>query len=104
MVARKSEDEQSSSIEAAIALPAKLDVSSAVTLCAELKQAVSSTKNLVLDAANVEKLTTPCVQLLLSAAASLKAKQGTMKIQNLSGDMRAVFVDLGFSEQLNEWV
>lgn len=58
---------------AAIALPASLDLTEADGLCQALRQALQSGA-VILDADAVERVSTPCLQVLAAAAASAASR------------------------------
>jgi anti-anti-sigma regulatory factor len=60
-------------------------------------------KIVVLDAGDVERVTTPCVQIILSLGKTLEKDNRLLKIDRATDDMRQVFCDLGLEEQFNKW-
>lgn len=85
-------------------LPASLDIVSAGEFYTSMKEAVKSKpKTLVLDAGAVERITTPCIQILLSASLTQEDNGGGLAIENPSETMEKAFADLGLSEQLDVW-
>lgn len=84
-------------------LPEKIDVTVIEEVYSSLNNIISSDKKIILDASKVEKITTPGVQLLLSAARSMGDNSGNFCINNPSENFINVFSDLGLSSQLNKW-
>jgi two-component system, chemotaxis family, chemotaxis protein CheY len=91
-------DETSSKVEA-MRLPATLDLAAAEGLLATFVQVLTSGGSLRLDASEVETLTLPCVQVILSAIRTY----GRVTIENPSTGFASAFADLGLSweEDLN---
>jgi two-component system, chemotaxis family, chemotaxis protein CheY len=75
----------------AIKLPAVLDLSAAESFLASLLHASEMGEPLVLDASAVESITTPCVQIILSA----KRTDPRMIVEAPSEAFLAAFADLG---------
>jgi anti-anti-sigma regulatory factor len=84
-------------------LPSRVDISCAVDVYKEINEAVSDNKNITFSASNVERITTPGIQLLISAANTIKAKGGTFLVSWPSDIFKETLSDLGFSNQLKEW-
>lgn len=85
-----------------VELPAILDIAGAENLLNLLKEHVPS-GNIHLNAANVEKLTSPCVQILLSTEKTLRNQEGKFTISSPSDAFKHALEDLGFKEQLSQW-
>lgn len=74
-------------------MPAVLDLSAAESFLAAMLQASETGEPLVLDASAVDSITTPCVQIILSA----KRSDPRLTIEAPSEAFQAVFADLGLS-------
>lgn len=85
-----------------VILPAILDVTSAESLLSILKESITA-NHLILVAENVEKLTTPCIQLLLATEKTLTANGHTLRINSPSDAFKHALCDLGLKEQFNQW-
>ena len=87
----------------ALLLPAVLDMAAAHSLRDILVEAVSLRADIVLDGAHVERVSTPVVQLLLSAARSAAAGSHDFLLTDPSPVLCAAFDDLGLSAELKRW-
>ena len=84
-------------------LPYQVDITSVAQVFSELKaQYVNS--NITFDAGAVDRITTPGVQLLISAAGTAKSRGGSISVVNPSEAFSNIMSDLGFSNQLKEWM
>jgi anti-anti-sigma regulatory factor len=59
---------------------------------------------IVLDAAAVERMSTPCVQVLLAAGHAADASNSRFQIVNASDCFRAAIDDLGLQSQFTNWM
>ncbi|NDF11995.1 MAG: STAS domain-containing protein [Proteobacteria bacterium] len=84
-------------------LPAQLDIRAVESFYEEIKKLSERTTHITLDASKVERLTTPCVQIILSLAKYLTASGGALKITSPTVVFSLAFTDLGFSRNLKEW-
>lgn len=84
----------------ALALPAAMDLTTAAELKQMLLAAVDSAKPIVVDAANVQRITTPCFQVLVAAARDMQKTGGSMKIVNVPDVFREPAQTLGLCEAL----
>ncbi|MDB2414576.1 STAS domain-containing protein [Rickettsiales bacterium] len=82
-----------------ITLPEVMDISTAESILEQLKKA----GDISLDASKVEKITTPGVQLIISADLSMQNNKGSFSIENPSDIFTSSLNNLGFSEKLKEW-
>jgi anti-anti-sigma regulatory factor len=57
----------------------------------------------VLDAAQVDRLSTPCIQVLLAAGKSAEAGAGRIQLAQASDAFVAAFSDLGLFAALMSW-
>lgn len=81
-------------------LPAVLDLDAAIQLRKSLMEELSEAESILLDAEEVERLGTPAVQVLLSAAVTLKAEGRALRIGNATEAVQGAFHDLGLGAQL----
>lgn len=84
--------------EEAKPLPAVLDISAAADFYQNLQHWCGSSATVVLDASTIERITTPCIQILLSANNSLKKSGGGLKIIGASDAFLAACRDLGLEK------
>lgn len=86
-----------------VKLPAVLDMSVAEDLLESLQKAVQHGPQVHVDSAKVERVSTPCLQVLISAGLEVERQDGQFKITNISKGMIRGMNDLGLSEFLNKW-
>ena len=85
----------------AFTLPPIMTVETAESFAAELKQLPLAEKTqLTLDAAQVETITTPGLQLIVSLAKTLEAQSGTLTIINPRESFQHAFTDSGLENLL----
>lgn len=85
-------------------LPAVLDMQAAIALKDMLGEAMCSrSQQVVFSAASVERIGTPCVQVLVAAARGLAAENRTLSLLQPTDAMRVAFSDLGLSAELDQW-
>ncbi len=83
-------------------LPAVMTIETAESLAAELKQLPLSEKtNLTLDASQVETITTPGLQLIVSLEKTLSAQGGSLTIQGQREPFIHAFKYTGLESLLN---
>jgi chemotaxis protein CheX len=58
----------------------------------------------VLDAGAVERMSTPCLQVLLAAGHAAEAAHSKFRIFNASDCFRAAVADLGLQSQFSNWM
>lgn len=83
-------------------LPPVLDLSIARDLSQRLLEALSSSGRLIIDAGNVQRFTTPCLQVLTSAALPDPAGIRAVTVCNLPEAMSEAIALLGLSMALAE--
>ena len=86
--------------DAILRLPPALDLLSAATLQDRLQDRLNHGLPLVIDAAEVERLGTPCLQLLIAASREAQASGLGFRIEAASTPFRAAIADLGLSAAL----
>ena len=82
-----------------LALSGRLDTTTASQLEAELKESLGGVKNLVLDFAALEYLSSAGLRVLL-ATQKLMNKQGSMVVRNVNETIMEVFEVTGFCDIL----
>lgn len=89
------------SAPAMLALPQALTIATAEGFRQQLRSALAQNRPVTLDAAAVENITTPCIQLLLSLANGMNKEGGTsIRLANASAAVREAFTTLGLKETL----
>lgn len=86
-----------------LALAPVFDITAALPLKDALVEALSLRTGLVLDGANVERVGTPAVQVLLAASRGLAANSQRLVLINPSPVLRGAFDDLGLAAELECW-
>jgi len=89
--------------EAILTLIPILDMAIAEELLRSLRECTSMIKNVALDSKGVERLSTPCVQIILSTAAEVKKNGGAFCVRNVSPGFERGMRDLGLTTQLDTW-
>lgn len=84
-------------------LPQMLDLVQATHLRDDMVRLVGADE-LELDAAAVERMSTPCVQVLLAAGRAAQASKKTFKIINASEIFRTAIADLGLQSEFGKWM
>lgn len=82
-----------------IVLTGRMDTTTAPELDAELKQSVSGIKELVLDFAGLEYLSSAGLRVLL-AAQKVMNRQGSMVVKNVNETIMEIFEVTGFVDVL----
>jgi chemotaxis protein CheX len=84
----------------ALALPKVMDITMAGMLKASLLSVYADGTKIELDAGAVQRVTTPCLQVLASAAKSLHETGGMLHFVNVPDDFREMTHTLGLAEVL----
>lgn len=84
-------------------LPPILDMAVAGSLKVCLLEAVALAKPLVIDAAQVERLSTPCIQVLVAAGTALQEAGIGFSLHRPSEAFADAFNDLGLFSVLMRW-
>ncbi|MCR5576854.1 MAG: STAS domain-containing protein [Oscillospiraceae bacterium] len=82
-----------------VALEGRLDTTTAPKLEAELKESLNGMKEVVLDFAKLEYISSAGLRVLLSAQ-KIMNKQGSMKLINVNDTIQEIFEVTGFSDIL----
>lgn len=85
----------------AMVLPKVLDISAAGMLKASLVGLMADGADVDLDAGSVQRLTTPCLQVFVAAAKSLRQRGGALHFVNVPDEFRDMVQTLGLGEMLS---
>lgn len=85
-----------------IPLAAQLDISAAEALRQQLADALGSGEAILLDGSAIERLTTPCIQVILSLKKSAAQRQQDCHLIDASEGCCQAFERLGLTNQLEE--
>lgn len=89
-----------------LTLPASLDIAGAdpfrLTLLETLAMLTPERNQLAIDATQVERIGTACIQLLLAAARLAESRGARCIIQSPSPPLANAFCDLGLEEELKQ--
>jgi len=86
----------SSGLPAALPLPASLDLTAALPLCEALRTLLEEGA-MRLDARDVERISTPCLQVLAAAASSARARGIAFRLERASVVLAEAITDLGLA-------
>ena len=84
-------------------LPQMLDLVQASHLRDDMVRVAGET-SILLDAAAVERMSTPCAQILTAAGRAAQATGKSFKITNASDVFRAAIADLGLQAEFSNWM
>ena len=80
-----------------------LDIRAAEPLKDVLRKALSKGKPLAVDAASIERMSTPCIQILIAAAAALKEADTNFTLMSPSDAFIDSFNELGLFPVHKQW-
>lgn len=80
-----------------------MDMMVAEPLRQTLVQAVSRGRHVVVDGSDVERIGTPCIQVLLAAANAFGEVGLNWQVTEPSPALSAAFADLGLAAELESW-
>lgn len=89
--------------EAILQLTPVLDMSAADELLMALQNGVAHHQSLTLDAADVDRVSTPCMQVILAASIKIEKAGGVFAISNVSPGFERGIRELGLTDYLNKW-
>ncbi len=89
--------------QAIMRLESVLDMAVADAFLGALTKTVVKHNSLVLDAEDVERVSTPCVQVMLAAALKMERTGGHFLIKNISSGFERGMRELGLVEYLEKW-
>ena len=84
-----------------VAISGNIDTVTAPELDTKLQENLSGIKNLILDFAAVDYISSAGLRVILMANQQLEDADGTMTIKNVNDDVRDVFEMTGFDSLLN---
>jgi anti-anti-sigma regulatory factor len=84
-------------------LPQMLDLVQATHLRDDMMR-LAGAGGLLLDASAVERMSTPCAQVLLAAARAAQASKESFKITNASETFRTAIAELGLQSEFSNWM
>ncbi|WP_417821000.1 STAS domain-containing protein [Terasakiella sp.] len=80
-----------------------LDMAIAEEFLSSLRECASMMKNLILDSQDVERLSTPCIQVMLATASEMEQQGLKFSVRNISEGFQRGICDLGLIEYLDNW-
>jgi len=80
-----------------------LDMAAAAGLLTSLQSCAAEHSNITLDSEEVERVSTPCVQVILAASFKIIKAGGSFSIMNMSPGFERGMRDLGLSEYIDIW-
>jgi chemotaxis protein CheX len=90
--------------QAILRLPSISDLTVAADLRQRLIEQSEEHRHLVIDAQDVERITTPCIQVLLSADRTFAGRQEPLSLSNPSQATRSAFAELGMQSLFEKWL
>ncbi len=63
----------------------------------------SAQKGMLVDASGVNRITTPCIQIIISLAKSCELAKISFKLASPSEAFKKAFYDVGLSKELTSW-
>jgi len=97
------QDTQMSPEALIFSFPASATIQNIEELIESVKKLMTPGKNVIVDAAHTEVITTPGVQLLLSLARTLEQNGGALGLINPKETFTQTFDALGLKSRLTEW-
>lgn len=88
---------QSDQPDAALRLPASLDATAAEALHGLLHERIEQDSALILEGEAVERVSTPCLQVLAAAAIGARARKLAFSLQAPSAILQTAANDIGFA-------
>lgn len=85
------------------ALPSVLDLTQAQSLRGAMVAALGD-RSILLDASAVERMSTPCVQVMLAAGRAADLANAPFQIARASEAFRAALDDLGLQAEFEKWM
>lgn len=86
-----------------IPLPSVLNLGVAESLREQFVEHSTQQTNLIIDASEVETITTPCIQVLLAASHAMDETGGRFSVTAASESFETAFQDLGLNVIFNKW-
>ena len=88
-------DAQDADIGGALSLPASIGLAELDALHVALTSRIASDVAVIVDASDVDRASTPCIQLLVAAAAAARASGLAFEIANVPAKFHGAIADLG---------
>ncbi len=85
------------------ALPAVLGITSVEAVQSLLEEALHENGTVTVDASQVDRITSPGVQQLISLGHSLQQSDRTLHLTHMPNAMKEAFADLGLNDILEGW-
>ncbi len=95
--------EKSDAAMGEVKLPSEMDLLSAEGLRDTLLNVLNEDKGLLIDASDVERVSTPCIEVLVAAQKSCAEAGYDFKISNSSQILVEAFSALGLDEYFKGW-
>ena len=89
--------------KATVTLLPILDMSASDEFLDVMKACVSAQNSIILDGEDVQRVSTPCVQVMLGAAKTVEDAGGSFTIKNMSSDFERALRELGLAEYIDKW-
>lgn len=86
-----------------IKLGSVLDLAASDNLREKFLEASASVVDLEVDGSAVDRVGTACLQVLLSAAKTMRSRGGRFSMRQTSPALRAGMIDLGLQDELMRW-
>lgn len=86
-----------------ISLPSVLNLGVAESLREQFVEQSIQETSIVIDASEVETITTPCIQVLLAADRAMEEAGGSLTLKLSSPAFQAAFQDLGLNVIFEKW-
>ena len=80
-----------------------LDMAVSEDLLMSFRECTSMAKDVILDSETVERMSTPCIQVMLAASIEVAKNGGVFSVKNISPGFERGMRDLGLSEFLENW-
>jgi anti-anti-sigma regulatory factor len=81
-------------------LPQSLELIAAEPLCRKLQDKLHSARPILLDGSRVERISTPCLQILVAASKSAQARGVSFELRSPSKVLLDALADLGLEQAL----
>lgn len=82
------------------ALPSSLELAAAEPLCRKLQDKIRDARPILLVGSAVERISTPCLQILVAASKSARARGVSFALREPSKVLLDALVDLGLEQAL----
>lgn len=83
-----------------VQLASTLDLLAAGPLCEQLRERLNSDASFELDASEVERVSTACLQLLVAASLAARTRGGAVRFSKPSPALSQALADLGLDQSL----